>query len=544
VRDFPAEAAMIKQALRALGNLSFCDENIRFLAEEHHATKAIVATMRANARDEEVQELSMDVLTNFASINEGPAERNADGDVVRSQDSVPSMVLREAGCAQVISNLRTWRANPHILMTALSALVNLASDADVAETMCTRQQLIVVIFELMGVYALDTEIMTKCLELLSALTLAREVLSLVVDMDGVALVMSAIDQHSSDASVVRLAQSVLTHIASAEDGREALLRADAVSACFSLVESNVERPAYRDYSIEVMRTLLNLCADEQLSRTIAEQGMHIIVSLLQQYEEDAEFLTSAFRLLGHLAFIESNLAIIVQHNGVQRIIKAITLHPDSRLLMVRAIQTLDNISMKSKEYASIVIDEGGKELIETIMSTYEGDAELARYGKSALLAISALEGLQKSADITAKAARAKKRGDDDGRPVDPLGEYRKLLSAGRVMKVWTKGSPKSAHVVMSSDFRSIVWQEVGSQRKLGALEMRAVANVRAGAGPDGHKRGMLSTVKAVDDALAFSVVGDRNTLDLEAASAKERELWIKAFEQLLVVFRTNPGALN
>lgn len=546
VRNFPSESAMIKQALRALGNLSFCDENIRFICEEHHATKAIVATMRANTnvRDEEVQELAMDCLTNFASINEGPPERNSDGEIIHTRASVPGIVLREAGCAQTINNLKTWRSNPRILLTALSALANLSTDPEVAETMCGRQNLLTILFELMGVYALDAEMMNKALEVLSSLTLAREVLTLVVDMDGISLVMSAIDQHSSDSVLLKTATSVLTHISSSEDGREAILRGDVLPMLFALLEEFLERPAYRDFAIETLKTMRNLCADEVMSSTIAEQGMHIIVSLLQQYEEDADFLTGAFKLLGHLAFVESNLAIIVQYNGIQRLIKAITLHPDSRLLMLSSIQTLDNISMKNREYATIVIDEGGKELIETIMTTYAGDAELLRYGKSALLALSALEGLQKSAEITAKAARAKKRGDEGERAVDPLGEFRNLLAAGRVFKVWTKGAPKAAHVVMSSDFKSIVWQEVGSQRKLGALELRAVTGVRAGAGTDGHKRALLSMVKAVDNALAFSVVGDRNSLDLEASSAKEQEQWVKAFEKLLAVFRTNPAALT
>jgi hypothetical protein len=160
--------------------------------------------------------------------------------------------------------------------------------------------------------------------------------------------------------------------------------------------------------------------------------------------------------------------------------------------------------------------------------------------------MSALENLTKSAEITAKAARAaaapgaRKKAAEAG-PADPLAEYRHALSAGKVMKVWSKGAPKAAHVVVSPDFRSIVWQEVGTQKKLGALDLRAVITVRAGKG-EGHKKSMLST-KKVDDELAFSVVGERNSLDLEANSVKERTLWVDALSKLLNIFRTNPGAL-
>ena len=538
IKDYPSETALVKQALKALGNLSFCDENVRFIAEEHHATKAIVSAMRANSRDEDVQQLAMEVMTNFAAANEGPEQRNADGDVVHAGDSISAIILREAGCAQIIAALKTWRTAPLLLITALSALATIASDIDVAETMCSRQSLLGLIFEVAALYTADAEVLAAVFHVLSAVTKSKTAGLSVVELDGVAFAMSSMEQHRREPELLRFAQLTLTHISATAEGRDVILAMDGISTLLALME---ECTTYREYSIEVQATLLNLCANDALSRKIAESGMHILISLMNQYEEDADFLTGAFRLVGHLAFLESNLAIIVQHNGIQTIIRAITLHPDSRLLMVRSIQTLDNIAMKNREYAGIVIEEGGKELIETILTTYEGDEELRSHGRSALLAISALEGLSKSAEITAKAAKARKQAEQD-RAVDPLGEFRNVLAAGKVLKVWTKGSSRVAHVVAASDFKSIVWQEVGSTRKLGALDLKAVLSVKKGSG-EGHKRSMLSIGKSVDEGLAFSVIGERNSLDLEAATAKERETWVNAFDRLLSVYRTNPGGL-
>ena len=543
IKNFPSETSLIKQALKALGNLSFCDENVRFLAEEHHATKAIVATMRAHGSDEEVQELAMDVMTNFAAAVEGPEQRNADGDVVHSGETIAGIILREAGCAQIIATLKNWRTTPVLLVTALRALATIASDIYVVEIMCERQSLLTQVFEVAAQYTADAEVLAAVFHILSAVTKSKTSGLAVIELDGVALAMSSMEQHRREPVLLRFAQLTLTHISACREGRDVILAMDGISTLLALLE---ESTTFREFAKEVQATLLNLCANDALSRKIAESGMHILISLMSQYEEDAEFLTGAFRLMGHLAFLESNLAIIVQHNGIQTIIRAITLHPDSRLLMVRSIQTLDNIAMKNREYAGIVIEEGGKELIETIMTTYEGDEELHSHGRSALLAISALEGLSKSAEITAKASKARKRGGED-RPVDctvdSLGEFRNVLAAGKVFKVWTKGSSRVAHVVVSSDFRSIVWQEVGSTRKLGAIDLKAVLTVKLGSG-DGHKRGMLSLGKAVDDGLAFCVVGERNSLDLEAATAKERDTWYNVFTRLLNVYRTNPGGLS
>lgn len=120
-------------------------------------------------------------------------------------------------------------------------------------------------------------------------------------------------------------------------------------------------------------------------RQIAERGMGVIMRVIDQYSRDADFLSLCFRLLGHLAFVESNLKIIVQHNGIQvcgrsrwcqgvlsrcdgrlldllpllqAVMKAISDHPDSKLLMVRCIQTIDNIAMANQEHAALVIEVG------------------------------------------------------------------------------------------------------------------------------------------------------------------------------------------
>ena len=193
-----------------------------------------------------------------------------------------------------------------------------------------------------------------------------------------------------------------------------------------------------------------------MSSSIAEKGMHILMDVTQEHFMDPEFLTAAFRVLGHLAFVESNLTIIVQHNGIQVIIKAISRHPDSKELMVRSIQTIDNIAMANKENATIVIDEGGRELIESIMEAYPEDEDIQRYGKSAILSMDALKNLSMSAAISKQSA--KKKAEEVEAEKDPLSKFRNMLSAGSVLKVWTKGVPKACHVLASPDFRSIVWQ--------------------------------------------------------------------------------------
>lgn len=541
IRDHPNDGNLFKMALRALGNLSFCDENIKFIVEEHHAVKAIVAGMRANKGDEEAQQLAMEVIGNFASLEEPAPETDAEGNVVNARDSVSSIILREAGCAQIIQTLAAHSSNAALIKAGLDALANIANDVEVTEVMAKKQNLVPTVIEVMQANDWDVEVITRAVALIGVMTYSRECLVLIAQLDGLQVLLSAMEQHGGSPELLTAAQVALTNLASAEEARTAIRNMEGVSTILALLESNITD---KNYVTETCKTLTRLCADDRLSSSIADRGMHILMAAIDRFSRDAEFLTVAFRLLGHLAFVESNLTVIVQHNGIHKVVSAISVHPDSQPLMVRSIQTLDNIAMANKENAAIVIEEGGRELIETIMETYKDDDEITRYGKSALLSMSALENLSKSAEITAKAAKAgaKAKKVEDKRPVDPLAEYRHTLSAGKVMKVWVKGSSRAAHVVISPDFKSIVWQEVGTQKKLGAMDLRTVAAVRAGNG-EGHKKGMLSTSKAAEPENTFVVVGDRSSLDLEANSVKERTLWVDALTKLLQIYRTNPSAL-
>jgi len=126
--------------------------------------------------------------------------------------------------------------------------------------------------------------------------------------------------------------------------------------------------------------------------------------------------------------------------------------------------------------------------------------------------------------------------------VDRLKDYRNMLSAGSVLNVWTKGKYKPCHVLVSSDWRNIVWQDPKTSKKLGAMDLRAVAGVEAGVKPGHTKKFGLG--RKVKEDCAFSVIGDRHNLDLEVMVAAQRKRWVKALSTLVEVFKTDPAALR
>lgn len=522
------DVALFKAAMRALSHLALADANVRPLVATHHAVRAVVMGMRGLAASEEAQAAGIEVIGTLAGLDEDPESYTG--------DSVQGLVLKDAGCAEIIATLRRFPSSSAVLTAGLDALASVAVDIEVTGLMASRQGLVPALIEVIQGHDYDEELMAHATATLAAVTYSRDVaVPLLVSADALALTLGLMQQHGANPDLLRSAAQALGNMAAADAGRAAIRDSETLlSLLLGVIESYGSTDA--EFAEEAVKVLIRLTqADSGLSCRVAETGMHIVTGLIDAHADNKEFATSAFRLLGVLAFVESNLTIIVQHGGIGRVVGAITAHPDHQPLMVRAIQTLDNIASANKENAAIVIDEGGKELIEMIMSTYPEDAEIKRYGTSALSQLNALEHLTRSADVARKAALAAKAAGGPARPKDPLAEYRHLLSAGKVMKLWTRGVPKPMHFVVGADWQSITWQEPGSTRKLGAVHLSIMQAARPGTG-EGHKKSLMSS-KVVDPHSAFVIVGTNASLDLEAGNPRERDIWVAALSELLRVFR-------
>ena len=521
---------LFKMALRAVGNLSICDENIQWMAVEHHATQEIVKGMKEHDTDEEALQLSMEVIGNFASLEEDEEAIEEDPDYV----TISAQIYKEQGSGTIMHYMQEHKHNSAVLKCALNAMANICNDVETTDLIGEHQGINPTVVEIMQTHDWDEDLIASVTPLVATLTYSDICLEALLALDIVPLLLTAMDSHGINSELLNGAQLALTNLCADAGARDQIRNLNGVTTILGLMEGHI---ADVEYCSEAINTLTRLCGEDDLSSKIAEDGMHVIMKACDKHSGDPDFLTNAFRLLGHLAFVESNLPIIVQFDGIQKVIQAICTHPDSQSLMVRSIQTVDNIAMASKENCQIVIDEGGKELVETIMESYPDDPEIQKYGKSAILSMNALENLNKSASLdTQGRGRAK---EDD---VDPLKSVRNMLSAGQVLKVWTKGTPKTCHVLASTDFRSMVWQDPKKKTKLGAMDLRSVMQIRAGKG-EGHKKKAFSRV-AANEELCFSVIGERTSLDCEVTVKPDVKKWVDALNLLLKVYKTNPGALT
>jgi len=545
VRDNARDAGLLRMSLRALGNLACCDANIRALVESSSAAKAVVAGMRAHGGDEDIIRAGVEVLGNLAGGAEAEVEVDEYGVPLEDRASIAATIQREAGCAEVIAALQRPSARVPLVLAALRTLANLAGDAEVTEFMVERQALLPAVLGVMARYDWDGGVVAAAAAVLAAVSYAEVCLPTVAAAGTVEALLAAVVQHTTNPDLLSSVSDALLNLATDADCRAALREADGPTRLVAVLEANA---AVKPFVVDMVALLAALAADADLSGAVGAAATGPLLAALARYQRDPAFVTDVLRLITTLSYVPANLTVLVQLNGIQAIIAAITVHPEHQPLILRGIQTLDAIALTSKENAAIVIEEGGRDLIQAIMAQepYTTDDEVQRFGKSALVSMAALEQQTKSVEMTARAARAaalrKAAGvsmHDLARPADPLADVRNMLTVGKIMKLWTKGSANAVHVLMPPDATSLAWQDIKTTKKLGAADFSTVSGVRLGCG-DGHKKTSALGTKLLDEATCFVLATRSGEVCLECTTARDANAWVDALQRALHEHRTRP----
>jgi hypothetical protein len=502
-------------ANRAQGNLSVMDANIRLLVDAH-ATKSIVQGMEFHPTNVEAQQVAIDVIGNFASLQEDALQAKiAKGEA----QSVFDIIVLDGGAARILKTVKET-TEVQILMSGMDALANLANDQKTTERLL-KMGIVPVVINAMAQYDWDEDLMARTVRLVATLTFSKEGVKEIVAKDGIQVILSGCESHIEEPDYLKFAVVALKNIAAEADYRAEMEKLGGVDTILSAMEQNIE---HKPFIMEVLLLFIRLTMNKTASEQIATRGMHLILKAIHGRANDAEFLTRCFILLGHLAFHDPNLKIIAQYGGVSLIIEMLCQHADSRELVLRAVQTLDNIAMASQEHAKIVTGEGGADAVKLVMQAYVDDPEVTQVCKSALITMTALE------TRAAKPRRNFLAGkEDEGYEGDPLAEHRNMLKSGTVMTEWSGGGPNSKHVHITQDFQNLAWRDPKKNvKQASTMPLRDIRIVRSGAS-DGHKK---FNRKAKDNC-AFSIVGRSITLDMETTSPDECKQWVAALNAVM-----------
>jgi len=526
-----SDPKLFRSALRALGNLSYCDENIPWIVQ-NGATKAIVQGMHKNPEDLETQQISIEVIGNFASFDE-------ESDDVREkiqrgeQQSVYDIILLEGGAKAILDTVKQTD-EPTLMMSGLAALGNLAQNTVVTEKLI-RMGVVEMVFKAMLKYDWDEDLLERAVRLVAILTYSSEGVAAIKSNNGVQIILNAMETHVNQPSFLADAAAALKNIAADEELREEIYTLGGVQSTISMMESNMDS---KDFLLEVVTLFVRLTRSEHISESIAQKGMNIILEAIGVYKDDISFLVPVYTLIGHLAFAPANLKIIVQYGGIDLIIDSILAHPESKNLVIRCIQTLDNIAMHSTEQSKIVIQAGGEQTIKEVIAAYSNDREVTQVGKSALLSmqpqVERRKAKPKYAFVNSKDERNQNVTDD------PLQEYRNMFNAGVLLTHWGRSGPVSKQFYLKDNFHILAWKDPKkSSASESTMILRDVRNVRSGL-HDGHKKGR----RRANKDKAFTIIGRANTIDLEAHTVEDRERLVAGLQALVQTYKYNPQWLK
>ncbi|KAH9258873.1 hypothetical protein BASA81_002937 [Batrachochytrium salamandrivorans] len=513
-------------ANRAIGNLSGADNNIRLLVDAH-VTKSIVAGMDAFPVDVSAQQIAIDVIGNFASIQEDSYQEKINRGEV---PSVFHILVYEGGAARVLKTVKET-TEIQLLMSGMDALANLADDRSTCEKLL-KLGVVPVVIDAMTAYDWDEELMARTVRLLATLTFNTDGVKEIVDRDGIQILLSGMESHIGEPDFLISAIIAMKNIAYGQPYRTEITRLKGIETVLSCLERHLD---HRPLCMEIMFLLIRMTQEQEPSELIASQGMHLLLKCIHGRASDADFLTRAFILLGHLAFQEANLKIIAQYGGVGLILTAICDHAESRDLLIRSVQTLDNIAMASAEHAKVVIAEGGMDTIKVVMEAYADDSELVQVCKSAIMSMTALE------QTKAKPRRGIFDKEEIGyaQGEDPLKDHRNLLRAGSILTETSNGGPHTRHMCISPDFSQLQWKDAKKNGRVYSMPLRDIRLVR-----DTGLEEANSKKKKPELLRSFSIVGRATTLDLIAPTDLEHKAWVAAMTAVLYCVRRDPAWLK
>jgi hypothetical protein len=493
--------------------------------------------------------MCIDVLSNFASFDESSDAGKGAGS---TSDSIPMIILKELGVAELMASIKNFNNHIEITKGALNALANLCFNKEVCSILVKRLNVIQVARKIYSSHDSSPEIVSAVVNFFSSCARYPDVAKMVALEDGFGILLGALDVLEDDPRSLQVCISAVSVlVGNVEDGNASFVDSDGFKQVLKLLDSH---PDIRPLIQETFRLLIRVVAGspgscEEFGKA---DGVRIVLSLLEIRVGDAEVLMQSFKLLSLVSCIPKNMQMIVQFNGIDKIINGVLAHQTNAPLMLQTLRTLETIALANRENTQIVIEQGGRDVMEVIIQEFPDDADIQAAGKSALLsmsvfgAVASLFGGGTLKDTRLRAKQAMKNAiaansSAQVEDVDPLDEYRKMLTSGKIMQIWERGSHKSAHLVVLPDFRTIVYQELVTQKKLGSIEVRNVHHVRQGM-RDNHKKTLLG--KGATAACCFSILTTKgSSLDLEATTAKDANAWVKALSVLCETAQKNPNAL-
>lgn len=387
VWDFAHDKELTKMALRALGNLANVDENVSFLVQEHSAVDNIKRAINTNLADEELISIAIEVLGNFAAA-----------EVAGSEEEEESIRMHMHSDAATDTIVEAMTANPFsaaVQTACMFALSELLADP-VVRSDCNISRIVYACVGALKTHDWDADLIRHAAELVREFP-AKGGMDAFVQANGVRLLLQATENHAgSDDVLVAVAKSFAIMCAyqkEVPDIHLSFMSLDAPTVLLGVAASKVEHPPVVAGMFEA---LAGMSVVEEAATSIAEVGMHTVVTAVGKHMDKPDVIVHALRLVDLISLNKDNINEVVNAGGINMLFDVCVEHGpdedttnlpslDSLEVIKQAVATLSTISSASTDFASLMMEEGLDEVLTIFLAKFDVRTEAERDAERKLL---------------------------------------------------------------------------------------------------------------------------------------------------------------
>jgi hypothetical protein len=392
----PDNVSMFQQCVRAFGNMSQSDENIRLLCQ-NRCVSAMVAAMTFCLEDEGTDakasskclSSAITVLGWFAEASEdvGPLER------YDTDHTVSSAIFKQGGAHSMLRAGQTARdGDASLILSVLRSLNIVCDDARTAQKLMGEGLLDLLNEALTEHGADDPDICENAIELLMTLNDAG---SLPASSMGayVPHIMKAMHTHGEDSdTLLPTAQAVFSQLSQDANIAKQIYSSGALSLTLRLFSERAKPGSTEDataFLTQTFETLIRMAKHTEVGLTIAlaKHSVSHAMDVIEARFEEPAILSLGLKLISILTFDPRAVPVLTKANALQIVMRIVGRHPRNEPLMVQCIKAIDFIGNGEPQYARFVKRAGGKQIIERIMKAYARSSDIQTAGKRALVSL-------------------------------------------------------------------------------------------------------------------------------------------------------------
>ena len=352
---------------------------------------------------------------------------------------------------------------------------------------------------------------------------------------------------------------------------------EAVRVVLLVLDTYSSVPVLIKECLSFLLTVANI--DDTLSKNVGEKGSLLFINMVERHVQhtDTLIVSMIFQLFGRLVFIKQNLMSFVQHKGIGMLLTAMQQLEDDAALVASAVTTLGNIVSSDEECSNLVLEAGTEAAVEAVQQhpSFQPPTEFAEVhaaARSTLLAIAArlrekgrvgtktnvgtlLSRMGQDVDtvVNSQQDRVKSSKLDLGMADPLLPAYRSALKSGQNVTDYVKGATFSRKLWLTSDCAFFILKEdTNNIKKLGRkIKLQHIAVANKGYGPGHYKSSMLGRgkkTKAKEDRCLYLSVVDQapseDAITIEFANASDCDKWFDVLSALLLTAVSCPHFLQ